>query len=59
MFDQAWEETLMAIKIELGVVLLEGLYYRQLDKPAIMNDALALFPIGSGSSKKNQRVTQS
>ena len=42
-FDQAWEETLMALEKEPEVDLVEGLHHRQLEKWTLMQNALALY----------------
>ena len=58
MFNQAWEETLAAIKIELDVALLEGLYRGQLDKPTIMNNASAPYQSDRVRRKESQSKSQ-
>ena len=42
-FDQACDETLLALEKEPEADLLEGIYHRQLDKPTLMLNVLALY----------------
>ena len=43
MFDQAWEETSMVMKMELDVGLLEGFSNKTWQKSTCMKSALSLF----------------
>ena len=48
-FDQAWEESLMALEKEPEEDPLEGLYHRRVDKSIITQNALALHRFRSAS----------
>ena len=43
MFDMAWEVALMVMHVELDMGLMDGLYFRQLEKSTLMMSALALY----------------
>ena len=58
-FDDAWEETLMALEEEPEEDLLEGFYSRQLEKSIVMQNALELCKspkMVQGPGKSGRRI---
>ena len=56
MFDQAWDETLMAMDIETNMAFVEGLYYRRLEKSTLMRNSSAHIQFGSSSPNRAKEV---